>query len=243
MTKAKTDIVPWEEMMANEAKDVAKTERPSVARISLQSGVMTYQDTAVPDNTLDCIVAATIHEQVYYDKPFQQGIVNPPACFALGAVGSALIAHETVPEREYGRECVTCEMNAWGSSTTGSGKGKACGERRKLAILPIFDTPEEYKLAEIAVMSLPVMSVRNWRTYVNQLSAQYQRPAWGMITRIKVVPDAKSQFKVTFEPGSLVAEDFMGVIHDRIEMCVNTLMVPYDMTPTEERETEESKKY
>ncbi len=243
MTKAKTDVVPWEEMMANEAKDVAKTERPSVARISLQSGVMTYQDAAIPDNILDCIVAAAIHEQVYYDKPFQQGIVNPPACFALGAVGSNLSAHETVGERDYGPECVSCEMNAWGSSTTGSGKGKACGERRKLAILPLFDNPEEYKNAEIAVMSLPVMSVRNWRTYVNQLSAQYQRPAWGMITRIKVVPDAKSQFKVLFEAGVPLAEEFMGAVHNRVEMCVNTLMVPYDMTPTEERETSESDKY
>jgi hypothetical protein len=64
-----------------------------------------------------------------------------------------------------------------------------------------------------------------------------------MITRIKVVPDTKSQFKVTFEAGTPLAKEFMGAVHGRIEMCMNTLMVPYDMTPTEERETEENQKY
>ncbi len=94
MTKKKasseTGIVSWQDMMATEAKEVAKTERPSVGRISLQSGIMTYQDQAVPNNEMIAIVADVIHEQVYYDQPYEAGVVNPPACFGYGNPGDKM---------------------------------------------------------------------------------------------------------------------------------------------------------
>lgn len=243
--KESTAVVSWEDMMATEATEVAKSERPSVGRISLQSGVMTYQDQPVPDNTLECVVAAVIHEQVYYDKPYVPGVVNPPGCFAFGTVGDMLQAHESVGERDYGRECLTCEKNAWGSAMRDGvpTKGKACGERRKLAILPQLDKAEDYAQAEIAVLSLPVMSVRNWSNYVNMVAAQFQRPCWGLLTRIIVKPDTKSQFKVHFEMAGVLEEDFLGAIHPRLEMCLNTLNVPYDLTPPAEQKEEAGGKY
>lgn len=245
MTKKETGVVKWEEMMKKEAKDVAKTERPSVGRISLQSGIMTYQDQAVPDNELICIIAAAIQENVYYDKPYQPGVVNPPGCFAFGTPGDALTAHPDVGERDYGPDCITCEMSQWGSAKRDGvpTKGKACGERRKLAILPMLDTPDEYSSAEIAVLSLPVMSVKNWSNYVNLIAAEHQRTSWGMLTKISVKPDPKSQFKVYFEAAGTLADEFMGAVHGRLEMCVNTLNVPYDMTPPAEKEDEGEKKY
>lgn len=242
-----TEVVKWEDMMAAEAKDVAKTERPSVARISLQSGVMSYEGTAVPDNTLECIVAAAIQENVYYDKAFQPGVVNPPRCFAFGNPGEPMRAHESVPEGDWDNwpDCATCAFMQWGSGLRDGQptKGKRCGERRKLAILPRLDSPEDYKTAEIAVLSLPVMSVRNWSNYVNQIAAQLNRPSWGMITRIKVVPDARAQFVVGFEAVCPLAEDFMAPVHGSLEQCLNVLNVPYDMTPPAPKEPEGDKKY
>lgn len=245
MAKKETGIVKWEEMMKTEAKEVAKTERPSVSRISLQSGIMTYQDTALPDNELICVIAAAIHEQVYYDKPFRQGVVNPPGCFAFGMPGDELKAHPDVGERDYGPDCSTCQMNQWGTAKRDgvATRGKACGERRKLATLPLLEKAEEYARAEIAIISLPVMSVANWKNYVNLLSAQYQRPCWGIITKIKVVPDPKTQFKVTFEDVGIIADDFMGPIHDKIESAMGVLMTPYDMTPVEDPKEEGQTKY
>jgi len=238
---SETGIVSWQDMMATEAKDVAKTERPSVGRISLQSGVMTYEGTPVPDNEMICIVADVVEEQVYYDIPFEPGVVNPPACFAYGDPGSTLHAHEAVPERDWEKwgKCDVCIMNQWRKPPK---KGKPCGNRRKLAILPGgLEKPEDYATAEIAVLSLPVMSVKNWGTYVNVLNAQYQRPCWGVLTKIMVRPDAKSQFRVHFEHVAPLEDDFIGAVHARKAICRNTLMVPYDLTPKEE--TEDSGKY
>ena len=97
--------------------------------------------------------------------------------------------------------------------------------------------------AEIAVLSLPVMSVRNWSNYVNMISAQFQRPCWGLYTRIIVKPDAKSQFKVHFEMAGVLEKDFLGAVHPRLEMCLNTLNVPYDLTPPAEQKEEAGGKY
>ena len=251
MTKKKkasssTGIVSWEDMMKSEAKEVAKVERPSVGRISLQSGVMTYQDVAVENNELICIVADAIHEQVYYDKPFEPGVVNPPACFAYGILepgAPPLTVHPDVPERDYENwgNCKTCQMNQWRKPP---GKGKPCSERRRLAILPWLEDPKEYENAEIAVLSLPVMSVKNWSNYVNTVAATEQRPSWGVLTKVSVRPDAKSQFRVFFDMVSPLSEEYLGAVHPRREMCRNTLLVPFDLSPTEEeQEQTDSGKY
>ncbi len=238
---SETGVVSWQDMMADEAKEVAKTERPRVGRISLQSGVMAYEGTPVPDNEMICIVADVVEEQVYYDQPFEPGVVNPPACFAFGDVGSRLKAHESVPERDWKNwgDCETCLMNQWREPPK---KGKPCGNRRKLAILPGGLSAEEYNTAEIAVLSLPVMSVKNWGTYVNQLNAMHQRPSWGVMTKIMVRPDPKSQFRVHFEFVSLLEDEVIGAVHGKRDMCRNTLLVPYDME-AKEPEDDDAKKY
>jgi hypothetical protein len=201
---------------------------------------MAYEGTPVPDNEMICIVADVVEEQVYYDQPYEAGVVNPPACFAYGEPGSDLRAHEAVPERDWERWglCKDCIMNQWRKPPK---KGKPCGNRRKLAILPGDVTAEEMSVAEIAVLSLPVMSVKNWGTYVNILSAQHQRPCWGVMTKVMVKPDARSQFRVHFEFVGLLEEDIIGAVHGKRDICRNTLMVPYDLSPKEE--TEDSGKY
>ncbi len=248
MTKKKasseTGVVSWQDMMATEAKEVAKTERPSVARISLQSGIMTYQDQAVPDNEMIGIIGDAIHEQVYYDQPYEAGVVNPPACFGYGNPGDSIKAHESVPERDWKNwgDCDTCIMGQWRKPP---GKGKPCSERRRLAILPPSTKPADFDTAEIAVLSLPVMSVKNWSNYINTVAAQYNRPSWGILTKIMVKPDPKSQFRVHFEFVGLLEDDIIAAVHAKRELCRTTLMVPYDLSPadTDKVQEEEGKKY
>lgn len=247
MTKKKasnkeTGIVSWQDMMATEAKEIAKTERPSVGRISLQSGIMTYQDQAVPDNEMIAIVGDVIHEQVYYDQPYEAGVVNPPACFGYGEPGDAIKAHESVPERDWEKwgNCNGCIMNEWRKPPK---KGKPCGERRRLAILPLSEDVADYEAAEIAVLSLPVMSVKNWSNYVNVIAAAHNRPAWGVATKISVKPDPRSQFRVHFEYAGDLSDEILGAVHGKKELCRATLMVPYDLTPQENETPPESGKY
>jgi hypothetical protein len=93
----------------------------------------------------------------------------------------------------------------------------------------------------MALMKLPVTSVKGWGKYVNQIATMYARPPWGVITTIKVKPHAKYQFTVEFEFKALVDDaEVLGGMMKREEEAVAILMQPFDISTDEE---EGSNKY
>lgn len=242
---AKKDVVSWKDKMAGDAKAVAKSERPETGRISLQSGVMTYEGNVIPNNTLTCVVIASAHENVIYKGDFDPGKVVAPDCFAISLDGKNMAPHEVV-HNPITPTCGPCDMRKFKSAP--NRKGKWCKEKRRLILLPIDKTassPEDIAEAEMASMTIPVMSVGNWSAYVNQLSTRYDRPPWGVLTEITVVPDPKSQFKVFFKDLTTIEDDAaLGAIHNRIEAAVEFAMTPYDMEMNDgEEQDQKEKKY
>lgn len=183
--------------LAQFANDDAALERPALSTISLRSGVMQYLDTPVDGNEMDVVVVGWSFERSYYSTAFDADNIVPPDCFALSLTGK-----DMGPDKDYGfgTVCETCEHNQWGTARGGKGKGKACGERRRLVVAPA-DIVKQGTLegAELAMLKVPVTSIKNWGTYINKLRSGLARPAWAVVTNIKVVPDAKTQFKVLFD--------------------------------------------
>jgi hypothetical protein len=235
-------LVNWEEKLREEAKAVAVLERPSITTVSLRSGIMSINEQPVPQNKLPCVVVASVFEHVLYTTPFDPNRVVPPDCFALSADGKGMVKHEVCNDNEYGPECATCEMFAWGSvgkidPRKQGNKGKACKERRRLALIPAAAIEQgEVAKAELAVLSLPVTSLGNWGNYVNSVAAQYGRPFWAMLTEISVVPHVKNQFEVKFNAMGGIADQYLGDVHTRTTSAQEILMQPYDMTPPAEVE-------
>ena len=225
-------LVNWEERMAQDAKDAASVERPSISSISLRGGIMSYMDTEVPGNKIPCVVLSSVIKQSYYDQPYDANNIIPPTCFALGKPGEEefMAPHKDVPpaQRGHGVACNSCEFFQWGS---GRGKGKACGTRRRLALIPTtaLETDEDLDKAEIAVLKVPVTSVRNWSSYVNGVSAEHARPTWGVITEISLKPDAKTTFKVLFSALGLIEVSRLPRLQPLIERAQNILHTPFDM--------------
>jgi hypothetical protein len=93
--------------------------------------------------------------------------------------------------------CEVCTKNAWGSDP-GGGKGKACKNVRRLAMVSANDL-EDLSKAEVAIAKLPVTSVKNWSTYANQISSVLKIPPLAVITQMSVEPNAQTQFQVHFE--------------------------------------------
>ena len=220
-------VVSWEDRMAQEAKEVAKTERAPISKIGLKGGVMTYMGQAVPENELTGIILCAVKENVYYDKDYDPDVIHDPACFALALGDDPLVPHANVPS-PINATCKGCPNAEFKSAK--NKRGKACSERRRLAFIPVVEDPADIAEAEMAVISLPVMSVRNWSVYVNDVATQHNRPSWGVITTVKVVPDSKSQFRVTFGFGAKLGEDFLTAIDARLESVTNQLMAPYEMS-------------
>lgn len=261
MAKDSKELTNWEDELASQAVTVSAKERPAVSQISLRGGIMTYESDAMPNNEMKCIVVNHCFENRWYEGAFDPDNIDLPRCFALALEKEELRPHENgrppmiVPkEGEEGEprlstQCKGCPKNEWGSDPRPGSRGKACKEIRRLAVLPYTDTlnPDNVADTEMAVIKLPVTSVKNWSNYVNKVGASLKRPPWSVITLIKVVPDQKTQFKVLFDCVNAVEPAFLTPLNAKREAVMPALTAPYD-APSEgdsepEEATTESTKY
>ena len=219
----------WEEELAKDAQKIAAAERPALGAISLRGGIMTYEKQPIPGNKLSVIIVASMMERRWYKDRFDPNKAASPHCFAFhdGTDGVPWMPHAKSALKQ-SEDCALCPMNSWGSDP-GGGKGKACKEVRKLCVMPQTGTGKE-----MALISIPVMSVKNWSNYVNGVASGARRPPWGVVTEISVHPNARSQFTVKFDLVELVPEDKLGFIYGKIPLATEILIEPYDVNNPQE---------
>jgi len=91
----------------------------------------------------------------------------------------------------------------------------------------LIDDEEHYASTTIGYLKLPITSVKGFSGFVKQITTTLRRPPHGIVAKVKVVPDASSQFKVLFEPLMNVPDSLMGVIMKRREEAVAAIEFPY----------------
>ena len=91
----------------------------------------------------------------------------------------------------------------------------------------LFEDEDHFQSTPIAFMKLPVTSVKGYAGFVKQVAGALRRPPHGIITRVKVVPDPKSQFKVLFEPIMNVPDEYMSIVMQRHDEAKSTIDFPY----------------
>jgi hypothetical protein len=246
-----TNIIRWADQLAAEAAVASKMEAAtsSSAYFSLKSGVLSLGGNPIPGNSMIVIIADYIMENVYYAEGYDPDNLTPPECFAFGK-DDEMKPHDVVFENGTNPhdKCIGCPKNEWGSAERGA--GKACSNKRRLALLPAgtiengkikpFTKASQLEESALGLLKLPVMSVKGFSSYVKQVAVALKRPPHGLITKVSLVPDAKSQFRVMFEAVSEVPDELMGVVMLRREEASAALNVPYSMEQ-EEREAKPSK--
>ena len=92
-----------------------------------------------PRGSIDVvIVKANPHmSKTFYANGWDENSNNPPDC----ASANGIVPDQGVPLKQ-NDICATCPKNAWGSAPNG-GKGKACGDHRRLAVVPLADMRNE----------------------------------------------------------------------------------------------------
>jgi hypothetical protein len=190
-------------LMEKAAADAKAKEKAEAKFISFKSGVMSYNEQPAKDNKIQIVVLHSVFENDFFPDRYDPKKVVSPACWAVAHDEEDMGPDPDKVTKMISESCTDCEYNAWGSDLEG-GKGKACKNVRRLALIQAAQMGDERP--DLIFAKLPVTSVANWSKYVNQISNVVKRPAWGVITEMSVVPDAKSQFKVNFQ--------FMGLVDD-----------------------------
>lgn len=218
--------------LAAKAKDESAKERPAVSRISLKSGIMTFGGTAMPNNKMEALVMAASFRNVWYAGRYDPNNIVNPNCFALAENDDDMAPHPNVSEPVH-PTCSGCPKNEWGSDPNG-GRGKACKQTRRLVLLPghaVEKGAADVLSAELAVMDIPVTSVRHYSSFVNTLAASANVPPYAAITEISTVPDAKTQFRVGFRPMRLIATmDILNAVEARLPAALSLSLEPYEET-------------
>ena len=132
-------------------------------------------------------------------------------------------------QNKQAEECLGCPQMEWGTAGGGS-RGKACKEKRKLMLMSGADLKDDPAKANLASMSLPVTSVKNWSKFVNDVALQFNRPLWGMAITIEVVPNAKSQFEVLFKPIGPLPDEYLPAVGRAASGCSafrQEVLIPY----------------
>lgn len=259
-----TAVTSWREEMAAQAKRAQEIEKNEGGGrfFSMRAGQLKFDDVAMPGNMMACIIVGVAHENVWYQEKYDPDNKTPPTCFAFWKdtmdhdldemSPPAIVDEEEVFERQ-SDYCKTCWANEWGSAETG--KGKACSNRRRLAIIPagvyksqgknkgfdleMFEDEADFKKSDLAYLKLPVMSVKAYSAYVREVSEQLGKPLWAVFTNVAVEPDDRSQFKVTFELIDEVPEELMEVIYKRHKEAMDE--VDFNYRPPSEEDEKEAK--
>lgn len=172
-------------------------------------------DQQVRESTFEAVILGASFDFRYYKNRFDPENPENPDCFAMGmtAEGAQIELEDLGPPEDLktkeSSKCKDCWANAFETAT--EGKGKACSQRIRLALLSTANGTDPAKLmADGARLLIPVTSIGgrvpdeqagwlNWNRYVGLLN-DLERPTWSVITRFQVIPDPKVQVKVLFQP-------------------------------------------
>lgn len=229
--KQETALTKWDDELAKHAADVAgKEQLPTGSFVSIRGGQMSIAGNPVKDNRVNVVIVDHIYENAYYEGDYDADNPQPPVCYAFGREEKEMAPHEKCSEPQ-NETCMGCEKNVFGSAERG--KGKACKNSRRLALITADDMDaDSISEGAIVYMKLPVTSTRAWAGYVQGLAAKYKRPPFGVVTEIAVIPDPKTQFKVGFTLVDQVPNNLIGPLMARREKVADEIMFPYG-TPAE----------
>lgn len=196
-----TQLALFEDELAKlaDAGVVAERSTTGAAFMSTKGGILSYQGNPIAGNSLEVVIIASPVERLYYASRYDPTKPAGPACFALSTQSSGIKPSAMSPEPQCAT-CQGCPKDEWGSSPTG-GKGKACRETRRILMVTADScaSPETVATAEVAALRPPVTSLKGYATYLQTVATATRRPLAAVVTRLSVVPDAKTQFKVQFD--------------------------------------------
>ena len=240
-------LVSWEEELAREAKAAAAVEAASAGGswLSTRGGMLTLNDAPMAGSQVACIIVASMFENAHNTTAFDTEAITPPRCFALSEDEKGLKPHESVfALGQQGHDtCKGCEHNEYGTAVRNGrrAKGKACQNRRRLALLSAgeidehgrnfrpYTDEEHYVKGPLVGLKISPTQVRGYASYVTQLSATVRRPPWAVYTLVKVSPDLNTQIKVTFTSLGLVDGAVIPAIRNRLEEAKELINRPYNL--------------
>lgn len=226
MAKAKTQVVSMkqvEEQMAAFASGAkARINQPAGNSIGIRNSKFTYKQEVIGD-TLLVVAIDFVHVNSWYDQRFDPDAPAPPACFAISDDGVDMEPFDISPVAQHER-CDGCPQNAWGSAD--QSRGKACKNQYRIACMEVDADAGE---ADIAFLTLPPTSQKNWDKYITGLERKLGKPPFGVVTQFGFDTDFDYPV-ITMDVESVIADaPKLAGIMARMDEVRKSLNEPFDV--------------
>jgi hypothetical protein len=228
-------LVRWDEKFAKFASDAVDKEKNlgGGPTLKFSPGAITYNGANMPGGRFQGIILDSAFLNAWYKATYDQDSPSSPDCFAVGLTDDGLAPHEKSVDPQSG-ECASCEKNAFGSAETG--RGKACGNKRRLAVLSAADCEDGADVpgAEMAQAIVSPTNLKAWAGYVRSLADSQGRPPWSVVTEIANVldPGQTPSFHIEFSLVSLIDDDeILTALEKRLATAQEMLLRPFEPTP------------
>ena len=152
-------------------------------------------DNEEPKPSIEVVIIKASREisKIYYEKDYAEGDDSSPDCFSSD--GTVPDAESLAPQSD---TCANCSHNVWGSKITPAGKkSKACGDSRRIAVVPLDDITNEAYGGPM-LLRVPAASLQDLAKYGKGMAAK-GFPYNAIGTRLGFDIDAAFP-KLTFKP-------------------------------------------
>jgi len=225
MAKEDKSLMNIQEKMRAMAKTQAESIKSDSHFMSVKNKLFSMGGITIGP-TINVAIVLGIKENSFYDRQYDPNNTTPPGCFAIEDAEGNMIPHESSPNKQ-AESCEECYLNEFGSAVIG--RGKACKNTYKLALVAYSDN-DLIDENEIAVLSLPPTSIKNYTSYVRQITSQMDLPTMAVVTSLSFDmtqqhPVVQFKFVKTIDDQENLAK-LIG-IYDKAN---ETLHEPYDVT-------------
>jgi len=201
-----TAIVDIKAQLAAELKELDKTVAPpSGHRISLKGKTFTFPDGKTSPGPITAVVLDWRSINAYYKGAYNSQKIEAPNCFALAKLRDDLKPSENCSDPQ-DKECEDCQWNEWGSAP-GGGRGKACKNQIRIAIVP----PDAMPNTPPWTIDLAPSSTAAFTNFVNSVAG----PLCMLPIQVQVTVDFDQNTdypKLTFADPEPMPDEFVGML-------------------------------
>ena len=150
---------------------------PTISKINLKNKRFTVPGESPTEGPLKCIVLDWRYQNNYFEGIYNSNNPIPPSCSA-SSKNSQVMSPSADSAKPQSVDCSDCPQNAWGSDP--GGKGKACKNSVRLAIVPVNPTADMVPW----VIDVSPTGMTSFNNYVHLLQNTYELLPMQMETEI-----------------------------------------------------------
>lgn len=218
VAKAKSTAVQTQDF-AQEIEDLrGRLAAPSGDTVKVDNKLFTLPNGDTSD-LLTGIIVDFVYFNSYYPDAYDPNNIVPPTCFAIHPDPTGAIPSPNSPELQ-NDNCQTC----WANQFASAGKGKACKNAIKVALLP----PDAAEDTPFMIVNVSPTALKPFAAYLSAV-LRLQRPPYTVTTDITCDPNFKYDTLRFSNPQPLDPE-MITMVRSRREEARERLVVEPDIS-------------